>query len=457
MKNKVRLFKIGLVIFLALVLVGIALYVAAVIHHKLNTVVICGEEYDRSVSAVDLSGKPLSGEIDSLLQFSHLQYADLTDTGITPEQYDALHAAVSDCDIRWSVPVGNSFYPSDISTLTLTPDISPSDIHMIGYLTNLKTLDAREYPLCDELYDLTFQNGEKSVGYDILLHETLYGTEITEQTEKLDFSHTKITDLSEFYQKLRFFTNIKKIYVGDIAIPDEEMDALNKAFPATKIVWLVEFSIWQVRTDIKVFSTQVGKLQKVKVRQDQIQPLVKYCTDLEALDLGHNLMTDVSCLAGLKNIDILIISSNRLSDISVLRNFPKIHFLDIRNQPKIDDLSPIASLPELEQIELQHLGKVENMSAFMHCPKLKMLFALDVDFTDCTLDDLKAACPECLFDMESDFTKHVWANTDKNMIIRDLFTNWARVDTETYNGWDDVRFTEKPTCGWKYKDRYTYY
>lgn len=451
-KNTGRTLKIGSICVLALALIC----AAAFIYHRLNTVVICGEEFDKSVSAIDLSGRQLAGEANTLLKLSHLKYADLTDTGITPEQYDTIHAALPDCSIRWSVPIGSTFYTNDIAELTLTPDISPSDIGTVRYLTDLKTLDARDYPLCDELYDLAFTDGSKTAGYNLLLRDTLYGAEITEQTERLDFSHTKITDLSEFYDKLRFFNNIKKIYVGDISLPDEEMDKLNKAFPATRIVWLIEFSIWQVRTDIKVFSTQVGDLQTVKVTQDQIKPLINYCTDMEALDLGHNLMTDVSCLAGLKNIDILIISSNKLTDISVLRNFPKIHFLDIRNQPGIDDLSPIASLPELEQIELQHLGWVENMSAFTHCPKLKILFAYDVRFTDCTLDDLKAACPDCLFDMTSDFTKKVWPNTDKNMTIRYLFTNWARVDTETYNGWDDVRYFDEPVNGWKYAEREKY-
>ena len=455
-KDAARWLKTGTFICLSAALVCAFVFIAKVIHTRLNTVVIGGEEYDKSVSSLDLSGIQLSGEAEALLGFDNLESADLRDTGITVSQYEAIHSALPDCRIRWSVPIGDSFYDSDITEFRLTTDISPTDINQIGYLTGLKTLDARDYPLCDELYDLTVKFKENSADFKLLLHDALYGKEITEQTEKLDFSHKRIKDLSEFYQKLRFFTNIKKIYVGDISVPDEDMDSLNKAFPETKIVWLIEFSIWQVRTDIKVFSTQVGKLQTVKVNQDQIQPLVKYCTDLEALDLGHNIMTDISCLAGLKNIDILIISSNRLSDISVIRNFPKIHFLDIRNQPDIDDLSPIASLPELEQIELQHLKKVENMSAFTHCPKLKILFALDVEFTDCTLDDLKAACPECLFDMESDFTKHTWPNTNKNMIIRYLFTNWARVDTEAYNGWDDVQFTEKPTNGWKYKEREKY-
>ena len=100
-KNTGRALKIGSICVLALALIC----AAAFIYHRLNTVAICGEEFDKSVSAIDLSGRQLAGEANTLLKLSHLKYADLTDTGITPEQYDTIHAALPDCSIRWSVPI----------------------------------------------------------------------------------------------------------------------------------------------------------------------------------------------------------------------------------------------------------------------------------------------------------------------------------------------------------------
>ena len=43
---------------------------------------------------------------------------------------------------------------------------------------------------------------------------------------------------------------------------------------------------------------------------------LQYCTDLIALDLGHNGIDDLSWLEPLQNLQLLILSDNRMKDIT---------------------------------------------------------------------------------------------------------------------------------------------
>ena len=432
------------------VVVCLSLIACIVTYNMMFPVSICGQRLKRNVSEIDLSGRDISGQADRILRFTHLRYADLTDTGLTCWEYDLIHAAMPECTVRWSVPLGGKYFPSDTPELRLDDSVSPSELCRIGYFDRLQLLDARDYPLCDELYDAAQMLRQSDTNAaNCLFSGTLYGAEINSDTLSLDLSDQKIDDLSEFYSKLRFFPHMKKIDVGDIACPDEEMDRLNRSFPDTKIVWLVEFGRWQVRTDIKVFSTLVGNEQTMVYGQEDFLPLLTYCTDLEALDLGHNRLRDGSCLAGLSHLAILILSYNYdIKDLGFLYSLPGLIFLELRSNSGITDLEPIGSLSDLQILEIQRLSTVKNASALARCSKLELIMANDVYFIDTRPYLIQKALPDCVFDTYSDDTARQGDSIRKIAQIKTLFANWPRVDTESYKSWNDVKFTDRPTCGW---------
>ena len=56
--------------------------------------------------------------------------------------------------------------------------------------------------------------------------------------------------------------------------------------------------------------------------------VLKYCTDLQALDLGHQRITDLSVIGNyLKDLRILILADNKVSDVSPLANLKHLHYL----------------------------------------------------------------------------------------------------------------------------------
>lgn len=413
----------------------------------LSTVSLAGNIYGRNERSLDLSGQDISDDVDELLKMRKLENVDLTDSGITAEQYDMIAERFSDCEIKWSVPLGGETYPNDIESLILSEDTDPTELKNLKYFNALKSLDATAYPLCDELYDATL--AVSSSDCDYMFAGTLYGAEVTSETEKLDLSDKEITDVSEFYQKLRFFPGITEVFAGDCQVSDDEMDELNHAFPNTNIVWLVEFGIWQVRTDIRVFSTLVGKNQPKTFTQEEFYPLLNYCTELRALDLGHNRkVDDLNGFSKLTKLEVLFLPGTSISDLSALKYFPNLHYMEIFYCDKVEDLSPLGECQNLEELEMQRMGNVKNLSALENCKKLKMLFGYYSKPVDYSWWKLRKNMPDCWINTKDEPAFGGWRSTDKNQAIKTAFNHWDKV--VTYNSWDDVTYSEEVTLAPKH-------
>ena len=72
------------------------------------------------------------------------------------------------------------------------------------------------------------------------------------------------------------------------------METLQSNYPEKKFVWMIRIKNWEIRTDIKAFST--GNIEEFdggyflgggRNLHDEDTAALKYCTDLIALDLGH--------------------------------------------------------------------------------------------------------------------------------------------------------------------------
>jgi hypothetical protein len=113
----------------------------------------------------------------------------------------------------------------------------------------------------------------------------------------------------------------------------------------------VYFSVYSLRTDATFFCASdlpSNGYVAIKMTDEQLEPL-KYCTDLEALDLGHM----------------------RYTDLSFLENMPKLRYL-VLVEARFSDISPIGTLKELEYLEI-FMNTFEDLSPLLNCTKLKHL------------------------------------------------------------------------------------
>jgi Leucine-rich repeat (LRR) protein len=413
------------VLAVAAVAAGVFLYIYFNSH-----ILIGGEFYSKFDTVIDLSNSDLT-DVTELVELSNLQQLDLRGNELYAVDIDRLQISLPDCDIRWSVPVNGQRFDSYAESITIGA-ASVEDIANLFYFKNLKSVDAtgcteyeallaqsnimpdcvftwnisilgKEYLSSDTEIDLSNTKIEDFEGFSQLLQYlpnlkkadmfscgltdeqmkalcdmypsctfnwtyTLAGAKVKTNAEKINIEKRAVGSLDSVRESLKYFKNLKQIDMSDCGLTNSDMEVLMSEFPNVKFVWRVHMRRWSLKTNTKVFSTKEARSNPTKLKTEDIEVL-KYCTDLIALDLGHNAIHDITVIGKLTNLEILILIDNGFKDISPLKNLKKVWFLEIfMNQ--IVDISPLTEMPELMDLNIGH-NRVSDISPVYKIPKLK--------------------------------------------------------------------------------------
>ena len=404
---------------------------------------------EQAATTLDLRDKGLT-DVSNLLEQTQLTSLDLRGNEITAADFDVLKAALPNCEILWSVPVGNARFDSDSTELKL--DAATDDLtSVLAYFPQLQSVQLAVAPEDAVAKDLA----ERYPGVKLLWDVTIAGETYAPDTETLDLSG-KAVDLAELTTKLQGLSNLKSVVFGeetfaladqialanaypkvafvwnvqlleDFAVrsdvtdldlrkytvpdaaafsdalvlfpklkmldmcgsgpSDEEMAAIRARYPQVKVVWYIHIYNWVIRTDIKGFSTgnrsrfpngggryvPDGKLFNYHKIHAKDLEVLKYCTDLIALDIGH--CTQVENIDFLKyqpNLKYLDIALCNLEDISVLENMHDLIYLQMMYN-YITDVTPIKNCTNLRYVNASN-NTLASADVFLTMPKLERLF-----------------------------------------------------------------------------------
>ncbi len=184
-----------------------------------------------------------------------------------------------------------------------------------------------------------------------------YGVEATGYDEELDLSGKYIGDFEELRAWLQYFPRLQKLIVCDCGRTNEELAAFRDTIPEIKLVWRLYLhgGFYTLRTDDIAFSTlYTGEDPNVKMGDWEVQPL-RYCTDLQALDLGHMQLYDISFLEDLPNLKVLILADNRIWDLSPLAKLTQLTYLEVFMNYNVQTLEPLSHLCNLRDLNISYL------------------------------------------------------------------------------------------------------
>ena len=382
------------------------------IYHE-TYLVMDGEEYRRDSEKLDLSGLQLT-EVEKLQELTALQELDLRNTGISPQQYDALQAALPACTIFWSVPLGGGYVDNTVQELTLDA-LSEADLAVFPYLKDVTSVNAdlcRDY---DELMTLmaaypeiavtyTVPLGEQSFPHDtesitiadpdaaelkralellpaltsvtlegelpateelvalkeafpnvsILWNFTVCGVKTNSLAEFLDLSKIKMENTEELESMLPCFYNLTKVDMINCGLSNSAMEQLNMRHLKTSFVWKVKVSGVTVRTDIKYFMFYKYGLKRVGDLSN-----LRYCTAVEVIDFGHYAVTDISFIEYMPNLRFLLMLETRLADITPVGNCTSLEFAELSDIP-ITDFWCLTNLTNLKGLNLSYTPMLGN-------------------------------------------------------------------------------------------------
>lgn len=266
-------------------------------------------------------------------------------------------------------------------------------------------------------------------GTTIFCMTDLLETAVDTSSSELDLSGQALDDADLFRSTLSCFPRLNWLEMCDCPGADNVlMESLCAEFPDIRFVWRVHFGTWSLRTDALAFSTLNSNDSK---RYDSREySVLRYCTDLRALDLGHNVITDISFLESMTDLKILILADNEISDISPLTNLKKLEYVELFMN-NIVDFSPLSGLDRLLDLNLCH-NKAVDASPLKSLTQLERLWlSYNREMPSSETEALQEALPNTLCNFTIFYSTHGnWRHHPRYAVVKYIF------DHSTYLEWD---------------------
>lgn len=407
-----------------------------------NTVSVGNTTQKRDVEVLDLSGQPLP-PVEEICQLTNLKQLDLRDTGMTFYQYDQLAAALPDCEIRWSVPFQGGFLDNTVETVTLT-QLEEGDLPVLDqYFPNLREVDGTgcsQYLLLSSLESML---PECSVSYLVPLGEQMlprdtreiqvesfteyeivtaldclnqvekvvitgspdkqtmamlkaeypqinfdwtfdfYGQSVSSNQKEVELSKVALSSAEELEEQMAYFNALEKLVVLDSGLKSEDLDALWKRHPETRLIWNVKIGRIDIRTDATALMPYTyGYVYRDRNTRlyDKDCKEMKYLVDMVCMDFGHQWLTDISFCQYMPNLEYFLFCENGVTDLTPLSYCKKLKYLEPFSNP-IADISPLLECPVLVDLNLSYV-RIEDITPLLELPAVENLWLTKHYFTE---------------------------------------------------------------------------
>ena len=129
------------------------------------------------------------------------------------------------------------------------------------------------------------------------------------------------------------------------------MIALMEKYPDVKFEWMVSFGHGHYcATNATTFTTWLEPDEPRKLTSQKLE-LLQYCPNLKALDLGHNVLTDLEFLKYVPDLELLIIGDNNVKDITPIGQLKHLQFAELFSNP-FTDISALSNCTELLDLNI---------------------------------------------------------------------------------------------------------
>lgn len=267
------------------------------------------------------------------------------------------------------------------------------------YLSSIKLGNEKESGLDWEDVALLAQSAPSAVlDYSF----ELYGQPHTLADESMDYSYVTISDNGEALKAaMRCMNNLKTIDMDSCGLSDEVMESIRQEFPEVDVIWRIWFAqLYSVRTDTdRILASKpsvggtVDNFEASKLR---------HCTKLKYLDLGHNeVISDISFVSSMPELEVLIIAMNPLADLSPLANCPNLEFLEI-NTTAVADLSPLANSKALRHLNISNCYMTDISPLYGLTELERLWIGCKTPIPAEQVQQMQAAAPGCKISTVSD-------------------------------------------------------
>lgn len=329
--------------------------------------------------SVDIGGNSVSpdvteltlapGEYDYAVLMENLPHLPLVKsisfprTELTLQQIEDLEAAYEAISVSCTVELLGSEYDPSVPELDLS-SMTSEDVAAVtekfGMLPNVTAVELMNAEGKSNL-SLTDVQALQEAAPAAAFHYTFefFGQTLSTDVEEVKYYGKRMGDEVEeqLRQVLDVLDNCKRFVLEYCSISNDVLAQIRDDYrDRTKLVWRVNFGGGSTMTDAEVIRCTYDLLD------DNCHDLI-YCEDARYIDIGHNEFLDgVPFVAGMPNLEVIIVSGAPIKDLSPFANCKKLRVLEIAFCHYIEDISPLASCESLEMVNLGYT-QVSDLSA----------------------------------------------------------------------------------------------
>lgn len=271
---------------------------------------------------------------------------------------DALQAAAG-CEIDYQMHLGDALYPYTVEEITLTGMDEPSLRALLPEIGRFSHLKAVRLPQSgnslglEEALSLAAECKLLVPDYEI----ELFGQSLSLDAERIEFENAKIGNdgVEELRALLPYFRSLQYLKLDDCGVDNAVMEALRDDYPQVKVVWRVHFGSYHCLTDTEMIWATGFSYNDASIS------VLKYCTDVKYIDLGHSCITNVEFMGYMPQLEVVVISVSWVSSVEPLAKCPNLEYLEMFST-RVRDLSPLASCTHLQHLNISCQRNANNVS-----------------------------------------------------------------------------------------------
>jgi len=359
---------------------------------------VAGKRYSPDVELLKLEDGTYEVEklISVMKHLPKLVGLELPKTTLTAEQLAGITESYPNVDVSYTLELlGQEVGPelTELDLSGLTPE--QLDENLLGKLRLLPGLSKIQLMAEDGTTNFTAVDVKNLMnvlpGVDMDYTFELFGQRVSTMDERVEFKRVYIGNegIPEIRAALDILPNCTYFLMDTCGVDNEVMAQLRDDYPNTKVVWRVFWAYFHALTDVEMIHTTDDL-------NDQNVEVLKYCTDVKYLDIGHN--------SGLHNIDfvnympklkIAIVVDSHIYDLEPFANCPDLEWLEIVGCANIKDLSPLANCKNLRGLNMSVVHKVRDLTPLFGLEKLERLYLGNNVVPDEMVEAAREALPNC--------------------------------------------------------------
>ena len=232
-------------------------------------------------------------------------------------------------------------------------------------------------------------------GADFRFDAEFRGQRYTPETESFNANGAKKQITREdLLALLELMPALKEMDVsGHRELSNKVMPDIVDAWPGVRFSWLITLPYSHSLSSAFTAYSTMNHLDAKRFTEKSLE-IMKYAPDLQALDMGHNDIRDISFLRLMPKLELLILADNEIDDLTPLGDLKELRYCEIFMN-RFSDLSPLSGCPELLDLNIVRTN-VTSLDGLEGCTKLERLWAPQRKQVDeASIERFIASHPNC--------------------------------------------------------------